>query len=73
MYRLLTRSLNHNFELQLLGGISTGITGEVLKDSHITGNPVADVLVKILCPIITGIAIPLVKNYIDERRRKRRK
>jgi len=67
------QSVNHNIQDMMLGGISSGLTGEAIKGAEITGSPVVDMVIKIVVPIITGIAIPLVKNYIEERKRRRRK
>jgi len=63
--------INHNLEPIILGSSSSMLVGEVISDGTITGHNTADVIIKITVPIITGVLIPIVKQVIDERKKKR--
>jgi hypothetical protein len=50
---------------------SVGLVGEFLHNKEITGHPIADVAIKVVVPLISGVLAPLVKEYIDERKARR--
>ena len=62
--------INNNFDYVLLGSFTSMLTGEVISDGEITGHNTADVIIKIVVPIVTGVLITIVKNWIDERKVK---
>lgn len=57
-----------NFALSIL---TTGLVGESLINQNLTGHPVADLVIKIGLPFLSGILSPLVKEWIETRRHKR--
>lgn len=67
---ILTLNFNPNFIDAMKGMLLSGIVGETLCSSEITGNNVYDVIIKIMVPLITGIAIPLFQNYLNSKKRK---
>jgi len=70
MQKLLT--LNHNLSNILLGMFSSSAVGHLLHDKDITNVPLLDVIIKIGVPIVTGIFTPIVKEWIETRKEKRR-
>jgi hypothetical protein len=54
-----------------LSSITTAGLGELLHDSEITGNPTADMLIKIILPLISGVISPIVKEWIETRKHLR--
>lgn len=65
---------NHavNVKNFLLSAGTSGLLGEALKGTEITGNPTGDFLIKVVVPIISGVIAPLVKEWLETRREKRR-
>lgn len=69
--KLLTLNFNPNFIDAMKGMLLSGIIGESLSSSEITGNNFYDLIIKIMVPIITGVAIPLVQNYIQNKKHRK--
>lgn len=58
--------------LQLFSGMSgAAVTGEIIKGAQITGDPKTDIFIKVFVPIITGVLIPVVQQWLLERRQRR--
>jgi hypothetical protein len=71
--QILNQTVNPNAKAVFLGMSVCSIIGESLKGSEITGNNIADVIIKIAAPIITGILIPYFNMRMEERRERRNK
>lgn len=64
----------------LFGMFSSSVAGHILHDKEMTGNPVLDLIIKIAVPVTTGVLSPLVNNifaplvreFIETRKEKRR-
>jgi hypothetical protein len=73
MHKIIPYSINTlrpgSIELSIL---SSAGTGEMLKNAEITGNPVIDLIVKIGVPIVSGVLLPIVKEWIQSRAEKRK-
>jgi len=53
--------------LGVLCSMLTIEVGEMIGGEDITGHNVWDMIIKIGIPIVTGVIIPIVKNYISKR------
>ena len=65
--------INNNKKIKtfLLSAGSTGFVGELLHDKDMTGHPSADLLIKVILPLISGVIAPMIKEWIDTRKEKR--
>ena len=69
------RSINpaiHDVSVGMICSILTTKVGEVVGGEDITGNNLYDAIIKIAIPIITGIFIPVVNNYINKRKSRKK-
>lgn len=57
----------------MLASIITTQIGEVVGGEDITGHNIWDAIIKIAIPIITGVIVPIVNNYINKRKKRTKK
>lgn len=71
----LWNNLNNQVQDIIVGAYSSVLTihiGEVITgENYIIGNNLFDTIIKITIPIITGVLVPLVSNYISERKKRK--
>ena len=72
----MTTTLHPIIQNSILGTGSAWATmklGEITVPGEITGNNIWDMVIKITVPIVTGIIAPIVKDWIDDRKKKRKR
>ncbi len=62
-----------DISLGMLASILTTQIGEVVGGEDITGHNIWDAIIKIAIPIITGVIVPIVNNYLNKRKRRTKK
>ena len=66
IFNFYQNSIEPNFNVPA-AAISGG-TGHFLVDHQITGIMVLDMFLKIFVPIATGILVPIIKSYFEDRK-----